>query len=58
MFGFLLVKSHDIYEISGNLLKSVKYLEISEIRVNSPDFKIHTPFGVVGDPSAMGIVAW
>ena len=50
MVGFLLVKSHEIYEISRNLLKSVKSLEINEIRVNSTDFEIRTPFCGVGDP--------
>ena len=47
MVRFLLVKSHEIYEI----LKSVKSLEISEIKVNSTDFEIRTPFWGVGDPS-------
>ena len=48
MVAFLLVKSHEIYEISGNLSKSVKFLEI---RVNSTDFEIRRPFWGVGDPS-------
>ena len=47
MVSFLLVKSHEIYEISGNLLKSVKSLEI---RINSTDFKIYTPFGELVTP--------
>ena len=50
MVRFLLVKSHKIYEISENLLKSVKSFEISEIKVNSTDFEIRTPFWRAGDP--------
>ena len=54
MVRFLLVKSHKIYGISGNLLKSVKSLEIGEIRVNSKS--VH-PFWGVGDPLIMSCFA-
>ena len=51
MVRFLLVKAHEIYEILGNLLKSVKSFETSEIRVNSKILKSVHPVWGVGDPS-------
>ena len=36
-------------------MKSMKSLEISEIRVNSTDFEIRTPFWGVSDPSHMHV---